>query len=55
LLDMSVLEVKNRATIAGAIEIGRHPGGVQVTFRAPAERLEARGLLGYAVEQYGER
>jgi acetamidase/formamidase len=54
LLDMSVPEVKNRATIAGAIEIGRHPGVVQVTFRAPAERLEARGLLGYAVEQYGE-
>jgi hypothetical protein len=25
-----------------------------VTFRAPAERLEACGLLGYAVEQYGE-
>ena len=55
LLDMSVPEVKNRATIAGAIEIGRHPGVVQVTFRAPADRLEARGLLGYAVEQYGER
>ena len=55
LLGMSVPEVKNRATIAGAIEIGRHPGVVQVTFRAPAERLEARGLLGYAVEQYGER
>ena len=55
LLDMSIPEVKNRATIAGAIEIGRHPGVVQVTFRAPAERLEARGLLGYAVELYGER
>jgi formamidase len=54
LLDMSVPEVKNRATIAGAIEIGRHPGVVQVTFRAPAERLEARGLLPYAIEQYGE-
>jgi formamidase len=54
LLGMSVPEVKNRATIAGAIEIGRHPGVVQVTFRAPADRLEARGLLGYAVEQYGE-
>lgn len=54
LLDMTVPEVKNRATIAGAIEIGRHPGVVQVTFRAPADRLEARGLLGYAVEQYGE-
>ena len=55
LLAMSVPEVMNRATIAGAIEIGRHPGVVQVTFRAPAERLEARGLLGYALEQYGER
>ncbi|MGB0097142.1 MAG: acetamidase/formamidase family protein [Solirubrobacteraceae bacterium] len=54
LLDLSVPEVKNRATIAGAIEIGRHPGVVQVTFRAPVERLEARGLLGYAIEQYGQ-
>jgi formamidase len=54
LLEMPVAEVMNRATIAGAIEIGRHPGVVQVTFRAPADRLEARGLLGYAVEQYGE-
>jgi acetamidase/formamidase len=53
LLDLSVPEVKNRATIAGAIEIGRHPGVVQVTFRAPVERLQARGLLGYAIEQYG--
>jgi acetamidase/formamidase len=54
LLDLSVGEVRNRATIAGAIEIGRHPGVVQVTFRAPVERLEACGLLRYAVEQYGE-
>jgi formamidase len=53
LLDMPVPEVMNRATISGAIEIGRHPGVVQVTFRAPVDRLEARGLLGYAVEQYG--
>jgi formamidase len=53
LLDMSVPEVKNRATITGAIEIGRHPGVVQVTFRAPAERLEARRLLDYAREMYG--
>jgi formamidase len=53
LLDMTVPEVMNRATIAGAIEIGRHPGVVQVTFRAPADRLDARGLLGYAEEQYG--
>jgi formamidase len=52
---VSVPEVRNRATIAGAIEIGRHPGVVQVTFRAPADRLDAKGLLGYAVEQYAER
>jgi formamidase len=52
LLDMSVPEVKNRATISGAIEIGRHPGVVQVTFRAPTDRLERRGLLAYAREQY---
>jgi acetamidase/formamidase len=53
LLGVPVPEVMNRATISGAIEIGRHPGVVQVTFRAPAERLEACGLLGYAEEQYG--
>ncbi|TML99334.1 MAG: acetamidase/formamidase family protein [Actinobacteria bacterium] len=52
LLDMTVPEVKNRATITGAIEIGRHPGVVQVTFRAPLDRLEARGLLPYVEEQY---
>jgi formamidase len=54
LLALSVPEIKNRATISGAIEIGRHPGVVQVPFRAPVERLEARGLLGYAIAQYGE-
>jgi formamidase len=53
LLGMPVPEVMNRATISGAIEIGRAPGVVQVTFRAPVERLDACGLLGYAVEQYG--
>ena len=39
LLGISVPEVMNRATIAGAIEIGRAPGVVQVTFRAPAAAL----------------
>jgi acetamidase/formamidase len=53
LLEMSVPEVKNRATITGAIEIGRHPGVVQVTFRAPLARLEARGLLPFVQDQYG--
>jgi acetamidase/formamidase len=54
LLGMTVPEVMNRATAAGAIEIGRNPGVVQVTFRAPADRLEDRGLLRYANELYGE-
>jgi formamidase len=53
LLDMSVPEVRNRATITGAIEIGRHPGVVQVTFRAPLERLERKGLLSFVQDQYG--
>ena len=53
LLGMTVPEVKNRATVTGAIEIGRHPGVVHVTFRAPADRLEERGLLSYARELYG--
>jgi acetamidase/formamidase len=54
LLGMSVPEVRNRATITGAVEIGRHPGVVQITFRAPVDRLMERGLLGYAEEQYGK-
>ena len=52
LLDMTVPEVRNRATIAGAIEIGRHPGVVQVTFRAPgrpARGARAAGLRAGAV------
>lgn len=53
LLDMSVPEVKNRATITGAIEIGRHPGVIQVTFRAPTDRLERLGLMRFAQQLYG--
>ena len=53
LLDITVPEVKNRATITGAIEIGRHPGVVRVTFRAPMDALERCGLASYAREQYG--
>ena len=53
LLGMTVPEVKNRATITGAIEIGRHPGVVQVTFRAPLERLEKLGLAPFIRDQYG--
>jgi formamidase len=52
-LGMEVPEVMNRATISGAIEIGRAPGVVQVTLRAPVQALAARGLDGLAREQYG--
>lgn len=52
LLDMSVAEIRNRATINGAIEIGRDPGVVHVTFLAPLARLDAAGLGDYAREQY---
>ncbi|QGM21814.1 acetamidase [Spiribacter sp. 2438] len=53
LLDMSVAEVRNRATVNGAIEIGRAPGVIQVTFLAPLAKLDAVGLGDYAREQYG--
>jgi len=53
LLEVPIPEVANRATVSGAIEIGRHPGVVRATFRAPVDRLDACGLLPYAVEQYG--
>ena len=52
LLGMTVAEVRNRATVNGAIEIGRAPGVIQVTFLAPLARLYAVGLGGYAREQY---
>ena len=54
LLEMTVPEVKNRATITGAVEIGWHPGVVHITFRAPLDKLERAGLLGWVTEQYGE-
>jgi formamidase len=54
LLDMSVAEVRNRATITGAIEIGRLPGVIQVTFLAPLDKLKSAGLLPLAREQYGK-
>ncbi|HYZ73939.1 MAG TPA: acetamidase/formamidase family protein [Chthoniobacterales bacterium] len=53
LLSLTVPEVMNRATITGGIEIGRHPGVVQITFLAPLSALEKAGLLPFAEEQYG--
>ena len=52
LLGMSLPEVRNRSTITGAIEIGRLPGVVQVTFLAPLKNLENAGLLSFVREQY---
>ena len=52
LLGASVPEIRNRATITGAIEIGRAPGVVQVTFRVPVDRLAAVGLAELARGQY---
>ncbi len=52
LLQMSIPEVRNRATITGAIEIGRHPGVVQVTFLAPLQSLERAGLLPHVSSFY---
>lgn len=52
LLGMSVAEVRNRSTINGAIEIGRNPGVVQVTFLAPLKNLEDAGFLDLVREQY---
>lgn len=48
---MTVPEIRNRATINGPIEIGRHPGVVQVTFRAPLDRLDSAGPPTFARDQ----
>ena len=52
LLDVTVAEIRNRATVNGAIEIGRAPGVIHVTFLAPLKNLDAVGLGDYAREQY---
>lgn len=44
LLGLSESEVMNRCTIAGSIEIGRHPGVITATFRAPRKKLDKLGL-----------
>jgi acetamidase/formamidase len=53
LLGMTVDEVKNRATISGAVEIGRLPGFVQVNLLVPQERLERIGIAELVLAQYG--
>ncbi len=53
LLGMTVDEVKNRATISGAVEIGRLPGFVQINLLAPRKRLEHLGIWHLVEAQYG--
>ena len=52
LLDMSVEEAQNRATITGAIEIGRAPGLVTATLLAPVKQLKKLGIHHLIKEQY---
>lgn len=52
-LGLSVPEVKNRATVAEAIEIGRHPGVVRVTFRARLAFSRQRGIGEFARDLHG--
>ncbi|WP_144932758.1 acetamidase/formamidase family protein [Paenibacillus sp. 32O-W] len=51
-LGITVPEVLNRATITGAIQIGRHPGVVTVTFLAPIPLLDKAGLAEVVLEHY---
>lgn len=52
LFDMSVPEVMNRVTITGAIEIGRAPGVVSVSFKVPRKKLEEKKLWGAVNDKY---
>ncbi len=52
LLGISIEEVKNRATITGAIEIGRLPGVVCATFLVPIELLKKAGLYDIVSRHY---
>lgn len=49
---MTVPQVMNRITISGGLEIGRAPGTVTATFRAPIEKLKKLGLWDMIKEQY---
>jgi len=53
LLNMSEDEIKNRATILGAIEIGRLPGLITLTCLVPMRKLERLGIANLVRQQYG--
>lgn len=52
LFDLSVEEVKNRATITGSIEIGRHPGVVTATMLMPKSLLKQARIYKPIKRQY---
>lgn len=54
LFSMSVDQVKNRATISGAVDIGRLPGFVQLSMLVPRETLDRLGFVHLVEAQYGE-
>lgn len=52
LFEMTIPEVKNRATITGSIEIGRHPGVVTATFQVPKTILKKARIFKPVKKQY---
>ncbi len=52
LFELSVEEVKNRATITGSIEIGRHPGVVTATMQMPKSILKKARIFKPIKRQY---
>ena len=54
LFGMTVDEVKNRATISGAVDIGRLPGFVQLSMLVPRDTLDGLGIVHLVEAQYGE-
>ncbi|OFO49077.1 acetamidase/formamidase family protein [Nosocomiicoccus sp. HMSC059G07] len=51
LLGIPIEEVKNRATITGSIDIGRHPGVVTITFLVPKKLLDKLDM-GHIVSRF---
>jgi len=52
LLDMTVPQIMNRATVNGGLEIGRAPGTATATLRAPIKKLKELKLYDLIAEQY---
>ncbi len=54
LFSMTSDEVRNRATISGAVDIGRLPGFIQLSVLVPRTTLERLGIAHLVEAQYGE-